>query len=163
MLTTSLELLKMAGAYGPTTPISIEQVLEHNGLDNALWALRAVPREQEAERDRKARLLACKYAEHVQTIFEARFPNARLPRECIEVSRRYALGQATKEELRAAFSAAAVALDAADAAFHAFLIAAFYAAAAAIAAAYARVIGSEAVERTWQEARLREMLQGGDQ
>ena len=96
--------------YGPDTPISLVKVLEVNGLYDALWCLRAVPEEQEKERDRLSRLLACDYAEgkdgRVLAIYEKKFPDDKRPRTCIEVSRRYAEGQATDEELASARTAA---------------------------------------------------------
>jgi len=139
-------------AYGRDTPITLLQILNINGLDDALWALRACP-----DSDTFARLLACDYAEHVLPIFETRYPDDYRPREAIAVSRRYARGEATDAELSAAWSAAwsaegsaagAAAWSAAEAA----------AEAAAGAAAWA---AAWAAERQWQEARLRELLEGG--
>ena len=53
------------------------------------------------------RLFACDVAEDVLDLFESRYPNDMRPRSSIEVARRYAYGEATKEELGAARAAAA--------------------------------------------------------
>jgi hypothetical protein len=82
--------------YGKDTPIPLTRVYEICGLDDALWCLRCVLPEEEEERDKVARLLACTYAEGV--------------------ARRFALGLATTEELA---SAGAWAADAAWAASYA--------------------------------------------
>ena len=139
-------------AYGVNTPITLLQILDINGFDDALWALRACD-----DAETFSRLLVCDYAEHVLHIFEAEYPDDYRPREAIAVSRRYARGEATDAELSAAWSAAwsaegsaagAAAWSAAEAA----------AEAAAGAAAWA---AAWAAERQWQEARLRELLEGG--
>ena len=54
----------------------------------------------------KLRLFACDCAEQALPAFEFEYPNDKRPREAIAVSRRYALGQATEEELSAVRSAA---------------------------------------------------------
>ena len=87
-------------------PISFLHILESNGLHDALWALRCVLPSQERDRDREARLFACDCAESVLHIFEAKFPDDTRPRECISLSRRFAVGEATTEELCAAWVAA---------------------------------------------------------
>lgn len=43
--------------------------------------------------------LPCDYDEHVLHLFEAKYPEDKRPRQAIEVSRRYADGKATDEEL----------------------------------------------------------------
>ena len=167
-------------AYGRDTPITLLQILNINGLDDALWALRACP-----DSEKFVRLLACDYAEHVLHIFEAKYPDDYRPREAIAVSRRYARGEATEAELTAAWTAAGHAArnawnaagDAAgDAAVAAWYAAgdAWYAARDAWdaagyawnAAGYAWNAAGDAAgdaERTWQEARLRELLEGGQE
>lgn len=197
MPTTSFRLLHDAGAcreryrflakalggikaYGRDTPITLLQILNINGLDDALWALRACP-----DSDTFARLLACDYAEHVLRIFETRYPDDYRPREAIAVSRRYARGEATDAELSAARDAAwyaagivaraaaradartvawAAAGDAArSAAGDAARPAAWYAARSAARSAGAACAAAGDAERTWQEARLRELLEGGQE
>ena len=56
--------------------------------------------------DRKLRLIACDFAERVLPVFEAEHPDDNRPRKAIEVSRRYAIGEATDEELGSARSVA---------------------------------------------------------
>ena len=97
-------------------PIGIVEVLDHNGLDDALWALRAVPDEQAAERDRLARLFACQCVRQVWNLLDDS------SRATVEVAERYAFGEATLDDMAAARAAAAAAASA-------------YAAAAAYAAA----------------------------
>ena len=81
------------------TPILFSHILKVNGLYDTLWALRSVMPEQERERDREARLLACEYAQDVLYIFEAKYRDNYFPRMCLEVARKFALGQATEEDL----------------------------------------------------------------
>jgi len=76
------------------------------GLDDTLWALRAVSKEQDAERDLIARLFACDCAEHVLPIFESKYPEDKRVCLCIEASRKFAYGQITAQELTAAWEAA---------------------------------------------------------
>ena len=184
MPTTSFRLLHDAGAckeryrflakalggikaYGRDTPITLLQILNINGLDDALWALRACP-----DSDTFARLLACDYAEHVLPIFETQYPDDDRPRKAIEVSRRYARGEAIEAELTAAWNAAEAAWAAAETTAWAAAETAAWADAwaAAWAAAWADAWAAggawnaaEAAERTWQEARLRELLERGQE
>ena len=88
-------------AYGRDTPITLLQILDINGLDDALWALRACD-----DAEVFSRLLACDYAEHVLHIFEAQCPGDDRPHKAIEVARRYARGEAMEEALAAARAAA---------------------------------------------------------
>ena len=76
--------------------ISLLSILESNGLDDALWALRCVPGV-----DRDARLFAVWCARQVQHLMgDARSVNA------LDVAERFADGAATSEELDAAQDAA---------------------------------------------------------
>ena len=101
--------------YGDDTPVDIATILESNGLDDALWCLRAVDGHA-----REMRLYAVWCARQVQSQLED-------PRSltALDVAERHANGAASKDELAAAG-------DAARAATHAV-----YAADAAYAAAYA--------------------------
>jgi len=126
--------------YGMDRPIAIATILESNGQADAFWSLRAT---QEPS-DQFTRLLACDFAEHVLPIFEARRPNDQRPRKAIEVARRFARGQADRDELIAARKGAA----AADAAYAAYAAAAYAAYAAAAYAAYAAA--ARLNERQWQ-------------
>jgi hypothetical protein len=66
--------------------------------------------------DVTARLFACDCAEHVLPIFEKECPEDKRPRQAIETARKFANGQATSEELSAAWDAAWAAAWAASAA-----------------------------------------------
>ena len=154
-------------------PLSLLTILASNGLDDALWALRAVD-----GYDREIRLLACDFAEHVLPIWEAQYPDDNRPRTCIETARRYADGgEATREELTAAAAAGWSAVrdardavrDAASAAGDAAWAAAGDAAwDAAWSAAWSAAEGTSpgppgwstggAAEKTWQEAHFRRWL-----
>ena len=89
--------------YGRNTPINLLQILDSNGVDNCLWALRAVAH---PERDRISRYIACDCAESVLHIFEKHRPNDNRPRNAIAVARKFSDGQATDSEKDAAWAAA---------------------------------------------------------
>lgn len=164
MLSTTLTLLKEHGAcaegyktlakalgrgYGKDTPIPLARIVETNNLVDALWTMQAVPPEQAVDRDRIERLLACDYAEHVLHLFEAKHPTDLRPRQAIEVARRFAVGDATQEELAAAWAAAeAAAWAAAGAAW-------------AAEAAWAAAGDAGDAEREWQTARFVEAVNAG--
>jgi hypothetical protein len=77
-------------------PLSLETILDSNGLDDCLWCLRTVP-----EHDRLWRHYAVWCAREVQHLMtDPRSLNA------LDVAERYADGDATQEELFAAWSAA---------------------------------------------------------
>lgn len=165
--------------YGRNTSITLLQILDINGLDDALWALRACD-----DAEKFCRLLACDYAEHVLSIWEAEYPDDNRPRKAIETARRYVNGEATDDELTTAWAAAetaawAVARDISDAAWNAVWDAIRAAAsdvvwnvtwdvpcaardAAADAAGDAAGDAAKDIawntECKWQEERLREML-----
>ena len=118
MLTTTFTLLRAAGAcrdryrflaralggiktYGRNTPIPLARILEVNGLNDALWALGAVPAEQSEARDRLARLYACWCVRQVWHLL-----SDERSRRAVEVAERYAVGEATESDLNAAESAA---------------------------------------------------------
>jgi hypothetical protein len=136
--------------------------------------------------ERTARLFACDCAEHVLSLYEAKYPDDDRPRKAIEVARRYAEGTATREALAAARAAAwaaagsvwdaaveelavarAAAWDAAwdaaeaaeGAAGAAALAAEGAAGAAALAAVRAAAWDAWAAEQQWQAARLEEILE----
>ena len=120
--------------WGGDTPIPLTEVLDVLGLDDALWCLRCTTEPS----DRFSRLLACEYAEHVLPVFESYCPEDNRPRCLIEVTRKFADGQATMAELQDAG-------DAAEAASRA----------AAWAAAWA---AARAAERLWQMEMFRQRL-----
>jgi len=91
------KLLKHLGkTKSDDEPLSILTILESNGLDDALWCLRAVK-----GRDREIRLYAVWCARQVQHINTDPRVSA-----CIDVAERFANGEATDEERDAARAAA---------------------------------------------------------
>ena len=137
-------------------PLAIITILESNGLDDALWALRAVE-----GKDCEIRLMACDFAESVLGLFEKKHPDDRRPREAIEVARKFAEGKATKAEMFVAEDAAGEAAEAAEAVWTAEAAEAVWAAARTAAEAAsdaARFAG--AAERKKQEEILRKYCEG---
>jgi hypothetical protein len=93
----------------PDLPINLLHILQSNGVDDCLWALRATIQDSE----QVARLMASDFAELALPIFERLRPTDARPRNTIAVARRYARGEATEEELSAARDAAGAAARAA--------------------------------------------------
>lgn len=188
MIHTTFRQLKEAGAcseryrylarklggvkkHGKDTPITLKQILDINGLDDALWALRACN-----DSERFSRLLACDCAGRVLPIYEAQYPEDDRPRKAIEIARRYANGEVTLDELSAARDAVidASRAVAVDAVWYAAWAAAWAASGdskvvamhasqnatwAAWAATQAIRVAAYVAERKWQEQRLREILE----
>ena len=143
-----LKSLTPAQRKQPNRPIPLARVLESNGIDDALWCLRAVPEHQQERRDRLARLYACDCVERVLPMFEAKHPGEKRPRHAIETTRRFASGEASADELAAARDAAEAAWAAAYAAW-----AAAEAWAAARAATYAAWAARDAAgDAAWNAA-----------
>ena len=154
--------------WGANRPFPLTEVLEVNGLNDALWGLRCC--EPKVERDKIARLFACDCAERVLPLFEKEEPNDKRPRQTIEVARKYARSEATQEELDTAWDAARVAAWTADgaaaedaaraaawaAAWDAAWAAAWDAAGAAAKAAAGAAAWAAAwdAEREWQKQHL---------
>ena len=127
---------------------------------------------------RIARLFAADCAEHVLCYFEERYPEDKRPRNAIDITRKFANGQATQKDLAAWDSARAAAAWAAwDAAGDAARDAAWAAASAAAGDAWDSARAAEwaaardaagdaardaarAAERKWQTRRLFEYLNG---
>ena len=106
----------------------------------------------------KLRLFACDCAEQALPLYERDYPDDKRPRQAIAVARRFANGEATREELAAAWDAAkAAAWAAAWAAGDAAKAAAWAAGDAAKAAARAAAWDA-AMAAAWayQAAKLRE-------
>ena len=82
-------------------PLSIRTILDSNGVEDAIWALRAVD-----DHKREIRLFAADCAESVLHIYENAHPDDDRPRKAIEAARRYANGEISKEELEDASRAA---------------------------------------------------------
>jgi hypothetical protein len=140
------------------TEVSIEYILDLLGLDDALWALRAVD-----GHEREMRLLAVSYARDVQHLMTDERGIAAL-----DVAERYAHGEATDKELGDALAAGAaawdVAWDVSWAAAQATQAAAWAAARAAWEAAWAAAEAARnaAGAAAWdaQSDRLRAMVRG---
>ena len=117
--------------YGDDTPIDITTILDSNGLEDALWCLRAVDGHA-----REMRLYAVWCARQVQSQLEDQRSSTAL-----DVAERHANGAASNGELAAArdaaYAAAGAAYAAADAAYAAARAAAWDAAWDAAWAAYA--------------------------
>jgi hypothetical protein len=117
--------------------------------------------------DKEKRLFACDCAEHTLPIYEKEYPDVKRPRQAIETARRFALGEATSEEMDAAGDAAWAAARAAvraaaraaarDAARAAARAAAWDA--AGDAAGDAARDAARAAEEKWQAAKMLEYLE----
>lgn len=77
-------------------PLSFKTILKSNGLDDALWCCRAAP-----EYDKEWRLFAVWCARQVQHLTED-----RRSLDALDIVERYANGEATDQELKAARAAA---------------------------------------------------------
>ena len=71
-------------------PINLLTILEHNGVDDCLWALCATSKNC----DTVARLMAADFAESVLSLYERDYPNDPRPRNAIEATRTFALTRA---------------------------------------------------------------------
>ena len=134
------KLLSGLNKTGPDDePLPMVTILDLNGLDDALWALRTT------DCEREELLLAVAYARQVQHLM-----TDERSMSCLEVAERFANKQASAEELAAAARAAwDAARAAAEAAWNTELAAAEAAAGAAayaaeLAAAYAAGAAAEA-------------------
>jgi hypothetical protein len=130
-------------------PLPLLTVLDSNGLDDALWCLRALPPEYDAA----CRLLACDFAEPALRFVPE---NEDRPRIAIETVRRFALGLATPEELNAARAAAWASASARAAARAAASAAARDAASAAASAAARDAAWASAAARDAASAAARD-------
>lgn len=130
--------------------LELRTILESNGIDDTLWALRAVE-----GKDKELRLFAADCAEMVLPIYEKQYPDDDRPRKSIQAARDYANGLISSGELAAAGAAAfAAAMAAADAAYAAAGDAAMGAARAAAWAAWAAGAARDAAfAAAWDAAR----------
>ena len=124
---------KLLGSLGKTkaddAPVTIIQILNSNGLDDAIWCLRGVD-----GREKELRLLVVAYARRVKHLMiDARSIAA------LDVAERFANGAATELELAAARDAAQ--------------------AAARDAARDPEGDAAGDAEKTWQEAELRRVCE----
>lgn len=91
------KLLASLGKTGPDDePLSLVTILDSNGVDDAVWALRAVTGED--ARIRRYAVWCARQVQHLMT--DTRSTNA------LDVAERHADGLATDDELRAAWAAA---------------------------------------------------------
>ena len=134
------KLLKHLGkTKADNKPLPLVTILKSNGLDDALWCLRAVD-----GHDREMRLYAVACARRVQHLMtDPRSINA------LDVAERHANGEATDEELEAAWAAALDARSAAGASAWAATRAAAWAVSGVAAWSAARDAAGKA-ERQWQ-------------
>ena len=92
-----MKLLKHLGkTEADDEPLPFAVILESNGLDDALWAMRSAP-----EHDREWRLFAVWCARQVQYLMKD-----QRSIDALDVAARFANGEATQEELAAARAAA---------------------------------------------------------
>jgi hypothetical protein len=135
----------LGDGFDPDAPVSIVTILDSNGLDDALWCLRAVE-----GHDKELRLLAVRFARDVQHLMTD-------PRSlaALDVAERFANGEATEAELAAARDAAKATADAAwdaRAAAWAAAAAAWAARDAADAARDAADAARDAADAAWAAA-----------
>lgn len=83
-------------------PLSFATILQLNGLSDALWYLRALPKELKP----KIFEMKADFAERVLHLFENEHPEDKRPREAIEAARAYARGLISQDAADAAASAA---------------------------------------------------------
>jgi len=141
------KLLKNLGKIkADDEPLALTTILESNGLDDALWCLRAVD-----GHEREMRLFAVECARSVQHLMTDQRSLAVL-----DVAERFASGKATQQELNAARAAA---WDAAGAAAWAAAWAAARDAAGDAAGAAARAAARAAA---WDAARVAAWVAAGD-
>jgi hypothetical protein len=133
--------------YGKDTPITLLQIIDANGIEDTLWAFRAVADECSQAMDELSRRFACR------CVRETRIDDERTcwdllgddrSRTAVEVAERFAAGEATDDELTAtkdeAWAASRDAVGDADAAW-----------AAARAAAWA-ISRNPALDAAWASA-----------
>jgi hypothetical protein len=91
------KLLKHLGkTQADDEPLSIATIVTSNGLENALWCLKAVE-----DHDKEIRLFAVWCARQVQHLM-----TDKRSLDALDVAEQYARGEATDVELRAAWAAA---------------------------------------------------------
>ena len=128
-----------------------------DGNDKVVVRRARIIRKLDTWNERTARLFACDCAERVLHLYEEKYSDDKRPRHAIEIARRYVNGEASKDELYAAATAAwAAAWTAAAAAWTAAWAAARDAArAAAWAAADAATAAWAAVDAAAVRGRVR--------
>lgn len=81
--------------------LELRTILESNGIDDTIWAFRAVD-----GKDKEIRLFAADCADMVLYVYEKDYPKDDRPRKAIQAARDYANGLINAEELEAARAAA---------------------------------------------------------
>src|SRR6056297_1815265 len=84
------------------TEVSILEILESNGVEDAFWALRT-------QEYRDYCLILADIAESVLHIWEERYPNDNRPRLAVETIRKWYSGEATDQDLEVAAATATAA------------------------------------------------------
>lgn len=95
------KLIRSVKNFDLDTEVSIKQILDSNGIGDAVWALRAFEMP-----DKEARLFIADVAEISLQIYKKHCPNGLRPRHAIEVARKFANGEITETELASASAAA---------------------------------------------------------
>jgi hypothetical protein len=85
-------------------PLELSTILESNGLNDTIWAFRAVE-----GKDKEIRLFAADCADMALPFYEKQYPNDDRPRLAIKAARDYTNGLITMEELYAASDASSAA------------------------------------------------------
>ena len=85
--------------YGDNTPISLVQILQHSGIDDALWVPKSALTGTHIQRRYRLFAVAC-----CQDVL--RLMGDQRSRDTVRVVHLYAYGEATEDELRAAWDAA---------------------------------------------------------
>ena len=123
MLHTTLEILRRNHAcasgyknliaslpadHAHDAPITLAHIIESNGIEDALWALRATV---EPTGRNVAQEIAIRAAERAQAVFEKHRPDDSRVRECIAATRAYMRGEISRQDLlmKRAYAAAAAA------------------------------------------------------
>ena len=159
------KLMKLNPEKDMDKEITILEILNHNGVKDAFWALRTQNYQDYC-------LILADVAESVLHIFEGKYPEDKRPREAIDAIRLWADEKITNQKLAcsatAATAAAAAATAAADynaaynvayaAAYNAAYDAANAAYAAAYAAAYDAVYDAAPAAATTQWSKHEEIL-----
>ena len=119
--------------YGRDKPIPLVVILEHNGLEDTLWALPTVPDDQKDEMVRVSRLFACRCVRETPLADGRKVWDLledERSREAVRVAERHAVGEVADAARAAACDAACDAARAAawDAAYYAARAAAWAAA-----------------------------------
>lgn len=142
-----ITLLKSLNKTKPDDePVAISYIIESNGLDNAVWCLRAVE-----GHDKEIRLFSVFCARQVEHLL-----TDEISSKAIDTAERYANGEATEDELSEAYSAARSAWLSAESAESAAYVAAYSATAPAHLVAQSAWSAAKSATQSaaWSAARL---------